>query len=345
MALVDVKTEKAATHTSTSGLLVPSVLGGLFVAASLGVVFYLIPTLWMASLGPVVIENVNRGINFLLLAAVMFAAAVGLLIAGNRLVANQPIGVRAGSFVVLLVFGISSVIVYWIGRSLSGSQPVSQTDQGGLLTLALALVGLAGGGVFLLSRTKPDEWLPEFEAQGWFSFKPYKRNQGQRVRRLTMLGILILVGCGIYTMIAYRTLDTVGYRLSIEVDGRTETRFVNDWTVRIPFLAEPVSLLKDVRFTVPLLLMLASVWFAYRLVNWPAFADFLIATEAEMNKVTWATRKRLLQDTIVVLLIVFILTIILFVIDLIWGSVLSFIRVLPSAEGIERGAEQLYNDW
>ena len=33
--------------------------------------------------------------------------------------------------------------------------------------------------------------------------------------------------------------------------------------------------------------------------------DFLIATEAEMNKVSWTTRKRLVKDTIVVLVTVF----------------------------------------
>jgi preprotein translocase SecE subunit len=342
---VDVKPEKVGTEGAEPGLLVPSVLGAIYVMAGLGLVFYLIPTIWSATIGQLIVEYINRGINFLLLSAAMLAAAIGVLVLGNRLIGSQKPGVRAGSFVVLLIVLLSSVIVYWIGRGIAGGQPLEQTDQGGLVTLGLALIGLVGGGVFLLSRTKPNEWLPEFEAQGWFSFKPYKRNQGQRVRRLTMLGILILAGCGIYTLLAYRTLETVGYRVPVEVEGRTETRFLNDWVVQIPFMAGPVTLLKDVRFTIPLLLMLAAVWFAYRLVNWPAFADFLIATEAEMIKVTWPTRKRLIQDTIVVLLIVFILTVLLFFIDLIWGSILSFIRVLPSADGVDRGVEEIYKEW
>src|SRR2546430_6963945 len=40
-----------------------------------------------------------------------------------------------------------------------------------------------------------------------------------------------------------------------------------------------------VSITLPLLLAAASLWLAYRVVNYPTFADFLIATEAEMNKV------------------------------------------------------------
>ena len=62
---------------------------------------------------------------------------------------------------------------------------------------------------------------------------------------------------------------------------------------------------------------------AWRIVNCPAFADFLIATEAELNKVSWTTRKRLIQDTIVVLMTVFLLTVFLFVVDVAWGKVLS----------------------
>ena len=51
------------------------------------------------------------------------------------------------------------------------------------------------------------------------------------------------------------------------------------------------------------------LWRAWRgMVNFPAFADFLIATEAEMNKVSWTTRKRLVQDTIVVLTTVVLMT-------------------------------------
>src|SRR4029077_21178888 len=73
----------------------------------------------------------------------------------------------------------------------------------------------------------------------------------------------------------------------------------------------------------PLVLSLGLLWVAFRVVNIPGFADFLIATEAEMNKVSWTNRRRLFQDTIVVLVTVFLFTTFLFVVDIIWIKVLS----------------------
>jgi len=56
---------------------------------------------------------------------------------------------------------------------------------------------------------------------------------------------------------------------------------------------QPLTLLPALRYTLPLLLLAASIWLAWRVVNFPPFADFLIATEAELNKVSWTTRPRL----------------------------------------------------
>jgi preprotein translocase SecE subunit len=92
-----------------------------------------------------------------------------------------------------------------------------------------------------------------------------------------------------------------------------------------------VPLLPVANYTLPVLVCLAGVWVAWRAVNVPTFGDFLIATEAEMNKVSWTTKKRLVQDTIVVLVCLALLTVFLFVIDIFWGWMLSleFIGVLP----------------
>src|SRR5205823_12945818 len=50
------------------------------------------------------------------------------------------------------------------------------------------------------------------------------------------------------------------------------------------------TLLPHLKFTLPILILAAAMWFAWRVVNQPVFADFLIATEAELNKVSWTTR-------------------------------------------------------
>ena len=95
-----------------------------------------------------------------------------------------------------------------------------------------------------------------------------------------------------------------------------------------------LTLLPSVRFTLPLLLLVGAVWLAWRIVNMPAFADFLIATESEMNKVSWTTRQRLMQDTVVVLVTMVLMAMFLFVVDIAWARLLSSspIGVLRSAD-------------
>ena len=67
-------------------------------------------------------------------------------------------------------------------------------------------------------------------------------------------------------------------------------------------------------------------------MSFPPFADFLIATEAELNKVSWVTRRRLVQDTIVVLVTMALMTVFLFVVDAIWYGSLKFIGVIRTPE-------------
>ena len=61
------------------------------------------------------------------------------------------------------------------------------------------------------------------------------------------------------------------------------------------------------------------------MVNWPAFADFLIGVEAEMNKVTWPSWDELRRSSMVVMALIFGLTVILFVFDLLWTVLLKFV--------------------
>jgi preprotein translocase SecE subunit len=93
--------------------------------------------------------------------------------------------------------------------------------------------------------------------------------------------------------------------------------------------------------------MLVAGWISWRIVNWPVFADFLIATEAEMNKVSWTTRKRLYQDTIVVLVTVVLFTLFLFVVDILWIKILSnpVLRVLDINPLEERAKQNAPTQW
>jgi preprotein translocase SecE subunit len=239
-------------------------------------------------------------------------AFVGMALVGP----TPPRGLRAGVFAVLawvLAAGLITLLVGRMFESWLGGMPAV----GMALTAAVGL-GLLGWGWSLVTKPKAPDRLRSFEDQGWFSTHRLKPMQGQRVRRATMLGIILLVGSGIYALYNHGTLTTASPH----------------WTVRIPFTDRIIPLLPDVKFTVPLLLTAAGLWLAFRVVNLPVFADFLIATEAELNKVSWPTRKSVVQDTIVVLTTVFMLTVFLFLVDLGWGTLLSWqpvgvLRVQP----------------
>jgi preprotein translocase SecE subunit len=89
------------------------------------------------------------------------------------------------------------------------------------------------------------------------------------------------------------------------------------------------------------------LWLAWRVVNLPPFADFLIATEAELNKVSWTTRRRLIQDTVVVLTTVVLLTLFLFAVDVIWSILLSWkpIGVLKVGDPTQQVLEKKGESW
>lgn len=128
-----------------------------------------------------------------------------------------------------------------------------------------------------------------------FQASVYKPNQGRIVRQLTVLAIWVVVAFGCWRM--YTTMT-----------GSMENPYVGAG--------------------IPGGLLVVGLWFAYRLVNWPRFADFLIAVEAEMNKVTWPARDELIRASVVVVVTIAILAVSLFLFDIIWQWLFSFLWVM-----------------
>jgi preprotein translocase SecE subunit len=308
-------------------LAVGSLVGTVYILGSLALVFGVLPALWKESVAPI-ITNVFVEKAFLIV--LMVAALAGLAVFGQRLVGpHPPTGLRAGIFAGVVGALLLLFLLRGIGGLVESTLPVTPEVDGvrqldANFWMGVALTGVAGVvlvvvGVRLFFRPAFERWLVGVEEQGWFSATAYKRSQGQRVRRGTVLGLLILAGCGIYTLLAHKTL---------------ETSSTGNWELAVPFTGgKTLILLPHIQFTLPLLLAAGALWLAYRVVNYPTFADFLIATEAELNKVSWTTRKRLIQDTIVVLTTMILMTVFLFVVDFIWIKSLSWIQVLrpPSA--------------
>lgn len=136
---------------------------------------------------------------------------------------------------------------------------------------------------------KADGFWPSMLAAGL-----YKKNQGRLTRQLTAGAILVAVGLGAWAL-----------SQSVLAD------------VAVP-----------ARYSVVGAVLALGVWFAYRIVNYPPFADFLVDVEGEMAKVSWPTRDELKRATVVVLITMFLLSFVLFMYDLIWQAVLRAIGIL-----------------
>jgi preprotein translocase SecE subunit len=67
---------------------------------------------------------------------------------------------------------------------------------------------------------------------------------------------------------------------------------------------------------------------AWRMMNKPSNVDFLVATDSEMKKVNWTTRKELIGSTKVVIFFVVLISALLFVLDLLFGYLFYVMKVL-----------------
>jgi preprotein translocase subunit SecE len=121
----------------------------------------------------------------------------------------------------------------------------------------------------------------------------YKRSQGRIARQASFAALAISAALGFYSFASFLTS-------------------LDSWVKWTGGQAEIVA------WTVSALLTAACCWIAFRLVNWPRFADFLIAVEAEMAKVSWPSRKELIRSSIVVLVNMVVLAALLWIFDAAW---------------------------
>lgn len=354
MAVAEKNLTETTPQNAVKQLAMTSLLGTAYLYAAILVVFHGIPYVWDTLVGAPLQLNpfISGTIKFFLaLGGATAAAWFGY----RQLVKNEVHGTRAGIFTASVIFFIELVLFCEIGTYME-TRDVGAAA--GLLIAAVLPVTLLVLRLRFLLSPANARWMGAFEDQGWFTSRPFKASQGMKVRRGTILGLLILAGCGVYTMINHGWL-----------------RGASDWILHVPFSTTSAAatnapgvvvtgaaataaaatetsgwglfILPDLRYSLPLLLIALTCWLSWRIVNWPAFADFLIATEAEMNKVSWTTRKRLVQDTVVVLVTVCLLTVFLFVVDILWIRVLSnpWVYVLQIDPMKERAKLKEQSQW
>jgi preprotein translocase SecE subunit len=436
MAVAEKKSQESATTSAFDRVAVVSLIGVVYVLGSLAVVFKLVPDVWRLVWGRGLNLNPDSFTGTTLMVLVVVAAAVGLVILGRRLLGTRQVpGVRAGIFFGLIYFLLALLMTRWVSIWIEYWVYYDHWFGDSGRTVGIVLTALAGAGFFFLAirwmmRAGFERTVLRFEGAGWFSAHALKPQQGQKVRRGTILGILIVLGSGIWTMYNHKILErgpeswSIGipftgtikdiapndarkmltekfgdkcetegapayeYRTIVDrfeggklvriqpelssvtvldEDGKKYTfnrgdivpkseiadlkkRLVGSDQDKLPDAEEArkqsvspvvvpaqaptgkmelaaITLLPHLRFTLPFVLAATSIWFAWRVVNLPTFADFLIATEAELNKVSWTSRRRLYQDTVVVLMTMVLLAAVLFAMDQIWLHLLSWKRI------------------
>jgi preprotein translocase subunit SecE len=160
--------------------------------------------------------------------------------------------------------------------------------------------------------SKPAKGKPSNAPRGVFaqyfanllSLDVYKPNQGWYARLYTFIGLALIVASGIWRLYEFLQDETPAWRLGV-----------------------------------PTLVAAILIWIVYRTVQFPPFAEFLIATEAEMNKVSWTSKDDLYRATVVVLTTVVVMAIFLFMVDWVWLAILKKIGVLQFSGGGAFGSQ------
>ncbi len=133
------------------------------------------------------------------------------------------------------------------------------------------------------------------------AFEIYKRGQGKYTRLCTAFGGALIVGLGCLQL--YNKLEAVEWRLS---------RKVILWIATM----------------VPAGLFVVLGLLVFWLINKSSVADFMIAAEGEMKKVSWSSRKEVAVSTFIVIGVVIIMAALLGVSDLLFR--IFFMWILAS---------------
>ena len=128
-------------------------------------------------------------------------------------------------------------------------------------------------------------------------FDLYKQGQGKNVRMGTLFSGVLLAVVGAYWL--SERLKNVG----------------GTWEIYV-------------RFGVPVLVLGGVAWLLFWLINKPRLADFMIATEGEMKKVSWSSRREIIGSTKVVIFATFAMALVLFLVDTVFQVFFTWIKVL-----------------
>jgi len=122
----------------------------------------------------------------------------------------------------------------------------------------------------------------------------YKRSQGRLARRLSGVAIAAIAILGA-------------------------------WSGQMTFAAEADA---SIKYGIPGAVAVLGCWLAFRVIHFEKFAEFLIATETEVEKVHWPDRQHVQRASVVVIVTMLLMGGMLFLFDVVWRFVFSYIGFL-----------------
>jgi preprotein translocase subunit SecE len=139
-----------------------------------------------------------------------------------------------------------------------------------------------------------------------FTSSRYKRNQGKVARQATFFAILAAAAVGAWTMSSSVAPELGEYLVPSGLRDKISPAIV-------------------AKYILPSIVFAIGAWAAFRVVNIPRFAEFLISVENEMGKVSWPSRGELFRASMVVLVVIFLLTAILFTYDFVLKAIIGWL--------------------
>jgi preprotein translocase SecE subunit len=105
-------------------------------------------------------------------------------------------------------------------------------------------------------------------------------------------------------------------------------------SVSAPVRAEAVNhasaLARNATLAICAAFLVGFALMTFLLMNKPTNADFMIATDSEMKKVNWTSRKELIGSTKVVIAFMFLIAFLLFGFDVVFGYFFKMLTVLKA---------------
>jgi preprotein translocase SecE subunit len=131
----------------------------------------------------------------------------------------------------------------------------------------------------------------------------YKPGQGYYTRLMSAIGLSLLVAMGVLWL--WKLLATVRW-----------------WPLREPVYWQGL---------IAVVVVGVFGWIGYTLIGRkPRVVDFMIATESEMKKVNWSSRREIMGSTWVVIGLTAFLAVVIFLLDLMFQVVFQAIHVLET---------------